>query len=481
MPTAHADSYADELTRAGFPVSYHAALTDLHKAHPTWVFTPYIVNASWDEALAAESRVGVNLVSSSAAASWKSMASGAYNWSTGQYIGKDGDKWVAASRQIVAYALDARNYLTETHIFAFLRQSGGAEQTVDGVQAILNGTCLSGSFTAGGKTCTYAQTVMDAAGQAGMSPYMLAARLRQEQGVSGNTLASGTVPGYEGYYNPLNIKAYATATADTYTNGAIYAKSRGWNDPYKAIVGGAAYIAEGYIAVGQDTLYLQKFDLVAAGGMYNHQYMANTTAIFNEAAGLKKAFPAQALAEPLEFCIPVLAYMPGTPAAQPVSSGNNNCYLSALRIDGAAVKGFDRYTYTYALTADTGRITVDAVCGDGATVTGDGVHTLALGENTLTVTVTAPSGVTQAYTLKVTCTSTAGASPPTTAPTDKPPASVMRGDANGDGRVSVLDVLVVRRHLLGLEMAGGGGDFNGDGTVTEADIAAGIAFVLGNS
>ena len=57
----------------------------------------------------------------------------------------------------------------------------------------------------------------------------------------------------------------------------------------------------------------------------------------------------------------------------------------------------------------------------------------------------------------------------------------MRGDANGDGRVSVLDVLVVRRHLLGLETAGSGGDFNGDGRLTEADIAAGIAFVLGNS
>lgn len=466
-----ADRYADTLQSAGFPASYHAALTELHEAHPSWVFTPYTVDASWSEALAAESRVGVNLVSASAAASWKSMEKGAYNWSTGKWIGKDGDKWVAASRQIVAYALDPRNYLTDTHIFAFLQQSGGDGQTVDGVQAILDGGCLSGSFTAGGKTYTYARAVMDAARQAGMSPYMLAARLRQEQGVSGNTLASGTVPGYVGYYNPFNIKAYATATADTYTNGAIYAKSQGWDDPYKAIVGGAAYIANGYIAVGQDTLYLQKFDLVPTGGMYAHQYMTNTTAIFNEAAGLKKAFPAAALAEPLVFSIPVPAYMPETPAAQPMSSGNNNCYLSALRINGAAVSGFDRYTYAYSLTADTGRITVEAVCGSGAAVTGDGVRTLALGKNTLTLTVTAPSGITQEYVLTVQCTSVESTAPPPT----------VCGDADGDGRVSVLDVLVVRRHLLGLETAGSGGDFDGDGAITEADIAAGIIYIVGKS
>jgi hypothetical protein len=310
-----------------------------------------------------------------------------------------------------------------------------------------------------------------------MSAYMLAARLRQEQGTGGNTLGRGTVPGYEGYYNPFNIKAYATATADTYTSGAIYAKSRGWDDPYKAIVGGAAYIAEGYVAVGQDTLHLQKFDLVAAGGLYNHQYMSNTTAIFNEAAGLKKAFPAEALNAPLEFVIPVLAYMPETPAAQPVSSGNNNCYLSSLSVGGKAVSGFDRYQSSYSLSVNTDRVTVAAACGAGAVVSGIGEHALSLGANTLRITVTAPSGITNTYTLSITCTA-ATTSPPTTAPTAKPPTATLRGDADGDGRVSVLDVLAVRRHLLGLETVSGGGDFNGDGVITEADVAAGILYIL---
>lgn len=480
LPVApvRADSYADELAAAGFPASYHEPLIRLHEAHPSWVFTPYVPDVSWSEALAAESRVGVNLVASTAAGSWKSMEAGAYDWNAGKWIGKDGDKWVAASRQIVAYALDTRNYLTETHVFAFLKQSDGGTQTVDGVQAILAGTWLAGSFSVGGKACTYAEAVFDAAKAAGMSAYMLAARLRQEQGASGNTLGHGTVPGYSGYYNLFNIKAYATASADTYTNGAIYAKAQGWDSPYKAIVGGAAYIADGYIAVGQDTLYLQKFDLVAAGGLFNHQYMANTTAIFNEAAGLRKAFPAQALDAPLEFVIPVLAYMPEAPVMQPVSAGNNNCYLSALSVNGTAVSGFDRYTYAYSLTTDKASLSVEAVCGSGATVRGSGTHALVQGDNRLDVTVTAPSGVTRVYTLTVRCTAAAGTSPPTTA---KPPVATIRGDADGDGRVSVLDVLVVRRHLLGLETAGSGGDFDGDGRLTEADIAAGIAYIVGKS
>ena len=477
LPQTHAETYADTLKKAGFPASYHAALTELHEAHPNWVFTPYAASMRWSEALDAESRVGVNLVSATALASWKSMENGAYDWSAAKWIGKDGDKWVAASRQIVAYALDPRNYLTETHVFAFLKQSGGAAETESGVQAILNGSFLSGSFSVGGKTYTYAKAVLDAAKAADMSAYMLAARLRQEQGVSGNTLGRGTVPGYAGYYNPFNIKAYATATADTYTNGAAYAKSRGWDDPYKAIVGGAAYIAEGYVAVGQDTLYLQKFDLVPAGGLYAHQYMTNTTAIFNEATNLYKAFPDDALDAPLEFLIPVMAYMPEAVCARPVSSGNNNCYLSALSVDGKPISGFDRYKTAYTLSVNTDRITLDVACGVGASVVGSGVHTLSFGKNELTVTVTAPSGIVNTYTLSVTCTAT-GTAPPTTAPSTKPSLSAVRGDADGDGRVSVLDVLAVRRHLLGLETVTGGGDYDGDGVITEADIAAGITFIL---
>ena len=49
-----------------------------------------------------------------------------------------------------------------------------------------------------------------------------------------------------------------------------------WNDPAKAIKGGAIWIARNYIAVGQDTLYFQKYDVVNNGTeLYNHQYMQN--------------------------------------------------------------------------------------------------------------------------------------------------------------------------------------------------------------
>ena len=57
---------------------------------------------------------------------------------------------------------------------------------------------------------------------------------------------------------------------------------RPWNSRYKAILGGAKYIATGYISVGQNTLYLQKFDVVANGGLYSHQYMSNIMAASSE-------------------------------------------------------------------------------------------------------------------------------------------------------------------------------------------------------
>ena len=129
---------------------------------------------------------------------------------------------------------------------------------------------------------------MNAAELYDVSPYHLVSRVIQEVGSNGSRSVSGTEPGYEGIYNYYNIGAYQSS--DPVINALKWASTpssnekylRPWNSRYKAILGGAKYIATGYISVGQNTLYLQKFDVVANGGLYSHQYMSNIMAASSE-------------------------------------------------------------------------------------------------------------------------------------------------------------------------------------------------------
>jgi beta-N-acetylglucosaminidase len=62
-----------------------------------------------------------------------------------------------------------------------------------------------------GTILNYATAFMEIAKAVNVSPYHLASRVRQEQGVNGTSpLISGTYAGYEGYYNYFNHGAYGT-------------------------------------------------------------------------------------------------------------------------------------------------------------------------------------------------------------------------------------------------------------------------------
>ena len=68
--------------------------------------------------------------------------------------------------------------------------------------------------------------------------------------------------------------------------------NRPWNTPKKAIMGGAKFIAEGYIKAGQFTSYLKKFNVNSNGyyDIYNHQYQTNVMAPYSEAQKAQKAY-----------------------------------------------------------------------------------------------------------------------------------------------------------------------------------------------
>ena len=400
----------------GFPDSYKPMLRTLHQQHPKWIFKAQKLGIDWYEALDEELVLGRNLVHLDSLDSWKSMEKGAYNFTDNYWIGQDGYYWVPASKQIISYYMDPRNFLDDTYIFMFENLSyNSSVHTISGVKAILENTFMKGNFTAPDtkKTYSYAQTFMDAAAKSGVSPYHLASRCRNEQGVNGAPQSLGTVKGYENYFNFFDINAYATSTMTAAEMGCKYAKTTNptyllpWTNQYKSIVGGSIFLGNGYINKEQDTLYLQKFDMVDGGnGYYYHQYMTCVFGQANEAAMMKNAYTKELLNSALEFKIPVYDNMPAKLYPKPTSSGNNNNLLKSLSISGYKLdQTFDKYTmsYTATISDDVTSVKINAPTLDsGAKVSGAGTVSLVDGKNTVKIKVTAPSGEVRTYTITIT-------------------------------------------------------------------------------
>lgn len=460
------------MTKQGFPESYKPYLRTLHEQHPKWIFTAQKLGVDWNTALKEECVVGRNLVHSSALASWKSMEKGAYDFNGGYWYGLDGS-WVAASKEIIMYYMDPRNFLNDTYIFMFENQSyDPSYQTESGVKTILADTFMSGSYTCPDtkKKYTYSQTFMDAAKKSGVSPYHLASRCRNEQGVNGAPQSLGTVKGYENYFNFFDIQAYATSTMTAAEMGCKYAKTTNptyllpWTNQYKSIVGGSIFLGTGYITKGQDTLYLQKFDMVDGGnGLYYHQYMTCVFGQANEAISLKNAYSQDILNSAMEFKIPVYNNMPDKLCPKPTSSGDNNNYLKSLSVSGTSISPkFDKFTasYTAKVNAEVSSVTVNAnPLGKSAKVSGKGKVSLKTGENTVKVTCTAASGVKRTYTIKITRKAAS--------------QTLQQGDVNGDKYLTVVDALLMLCYNAGKTKLDSAqlkrADMNGDGKVDVID------------
>lgn len=460
------------MTKQGFPESYKPYLRTLHEQHPKWIFTAQKLGVDWNTALKEECVVGRNLVHSSALASWKSMEKGAYDFNGGYWYGLDGS-WVAASKEIIMYYMDPRNFLNDTYIFMFENQSyDPSYQTESGVKTILADTFMSGSYTCPDtkKKYTYSQTFMDAAKKSGVSPYHLASRCRNEQGVNGAPQSLGTVKGYENYFNFFDIQAYATSTMTAAEMGCKYAKTTNptyllpWTNQYKSIVGGSIFLGTGYITKGQDTLYLQKFDMVDGGnGLYYHQYMTCVFGQANEAISLKNAYSQDILNSAMEFKIPVYNNMPDKLCPKPASSGDNNNYLNSLSVSGTSISPkFDKFTTSYTATvkAEISSVTINAnPLGKSAKVSGKGKVSLKTGENTIKVTCTAASGVKRTYTIKITRKAAS--------------QTLQQGDVNGDKYLTVVDALLMLRYNAGKTQLDSAqlkrADMNGDGSVDVVD------------
>jgi len=418
------EEYKEKLQDDGFPESYVSSLLILHKKYPDWTFKPYKTGLKWDDVIKAESKVGLNLIPNSKSCAWKSTASGAYDWKTDKYIPFDGSTWVTASEEAVKYYMDPRNFLDERGIFQFESlEYQKSSHTQDGVEKILQNTPMANkTFTykaddGKSKSMKYSKAFMSAASESGVSPYHLASRVKQEVVISSTMMSSsvsGKVAGYEGIYNFYNIGANnSTVAGGAIANGLKWAStgntySRPWNSPYKSIVGGASYIGRNYINAGQNTLYLQKFN-VTSKNRYEHQYMGNIEAPDSEATKTNTAYGTDKGKMSIAFSIPVYSNMPDKACSVPADGANPNNYLKTLSITDHAFTGkftlgddgSKTYKVTVAANVDSIKINATAVSSK-AKISGKGTKSVPVGTTTYTVKVTSESGSVRNYKIKVT-------------------------------------------------------------------------------
>lgn len=420
--------FEEELKKQGFPEDYKSGLRNLHQKYPLWQFKTYKVGYSWNTAISKESVVGKNLITKSKASGWKSFEKGAYNWATDSYIPFDGSTWVTASKQAIEYYMDPRNFLTTDGIFQFEYLGFEPEyQTESGVESILKNTVLHNQSYVyeadDGDEIekTYGETFMDAADYSRVNPFHLATRVKQEvvtsKGLSSS--ATGTFSGYTGYYNFYNIGAtHSTAPNGAIINGLKFAKTGGslsaankiaflipWNSQYNAIVGGAKYIGNNYINRGQNTVYLQKFNL-SSYSTFSHQYMANVEAAKAEAQKTYAAY--QNFTDiPVVFYIPVYDNMPAKPAPVPSTALNPNNWLKSLSVSDSSVctmtptfkvTNDTSTSYTVMVDSETTSVKINASSVSSfASVTGTGTKELEDGTNTFKIKVTAQNGDVRTY------------------------------------------------------------------------------------
>lgn len=246
--------------------------------------------------------------------------------------------------------MDPRNFLNEVRIFQFETLSyNSSANNINSIEKILYGTefyqnkvsYLDNKGNMINTNETYSELILRGGQKSAVSTYHLASRIKQEVGpFLSHSSISGKVSGYEGLYNFYNIGATSsTEPMGAIKNGLQFAKDgKGasqttknkylipWNNKEKAISGGGIFIGSSYIQVGQNTVYLQKFDVNDDRGsnLFSHQYMTNVLAPYQESKSIYNGYKKSGILDlPISFIIPVYNSMPDIQYESPNINSNN--------------------------------------------------------------------------------------------------------------------------------------------------------------
>lgn len=331
-----------------FPDSYRKQLQILAQKHPNWNFQAYYTGIPWNVLIQKERDENIyrNRIDATLSNEWKHC----------DFVD---DGWACASDEAVKYYLDPRNFLTETQIFQFVETSYNPKvQTLKAIQNSVKGTFLDNTIICkdlnnNTVTISYSQIIIEAAKRTNISAFYIKSKIIQEVGTTGSHSVSGTYPGHEGYYNFFNYGAYDEG--DDIANGLTFAKQKGWDSQYKAIVGGTELIGKYYINQGQNTPYFNKWDVVGTKilkegetqtvqekDLFWHQYMTNIQDPYSQAFSNRKLYE-NSLQNEITFIIPVYDYMPEEPAGKPQSTYKGNINTELIDIQNIISSNGDDY------------------------------------------------------------------------------------------------------------------------------------------
>ena len=297
----------DGINESLYP-GFKEKIKSLQAQYPNWTFKVFYTDLEWSDVIANE-YTGHN-------SGPRNMIQATSNYQ-GAWIcpicSYSNGSWRCASQQAIEYMMDPRNSLNSSDIFQF------EELTLNGCDMNAINTMINGTFLAG-----HANEIANSANATGINPYYIIARLIQEQGRNGSATSSGA----SGYYNPFNIGATGNSDAEVIENAINYARNQGWDTLEKAITGGINFIASSYINKGQNTLYLQKFDVDnSSNGLYWHQYMQNLMAAQSEGTTLRNTYSStNSISSSHTFIIPLYKNMPSTACSRP--NGDSSATVS---------------------------------------------------------------------------------------------------------------------------------------------------------
>ena len=292
---------------------YKALLQQIQSQYPNWKIKLLYTGLDWNYVIENE-RTGhgtspKSLIYDTYDEAWRCHEQGCYG--VKYDISK---RWYCASKEAIEYMMDPRNSLDASYIFQFQDLSSSVGDR-SAIEKMVQGTFLN--------TSSYVDAIMEAAQTEGISPFHIVARIKLEQGSDGSGAMNGYAYTTESgevvtVYNLYNIRVSGNDTQAGLLAGAKYAYEQGWTTPEASIKGGASFLKEDYINVGQTTLYFQKYNVVDSSNLFSHQYMQNIRAANDEGNIMYQGYrDAGILNSTFEFTIPVYENMPSVACPRP--------------------------------------------------------------------------------------------------------------------------------------------------------------------
>jgi len=449
------------LQTLGFPASYWPYLCSLKEKHPTWEFTPIHTGLDWSTAVNSESACGKSYIQSNIETNIDSTCKNDYT-----------DTWYPASSTAVAYYMDPRNWLTEKYIFQFeyLKYdnnltdlyTNAATSVIDNTEFYKYhlglGTNLGSVINESGKTTN-------------VSPIFISSRILQELG-STNTLFNlysgiyseleGIYMGFYNFYN-FGVTDSCANTEGTTVCGLRYAQKQNWNSLTNAITGGASQIASSYIAKGQYTTYLQRFNVVPTDSnkLYLHQYMTNVAAPSSESKTAYNTYKDLNLLDSVfSFYIPVynnmndLNYNNNSGAVESPDKNEENKIDVSTIITSSGYKREGSYLTGVSIENSVASLksSIESIAGSG--------NVRIFNQNDALVT---EGTVGTGYKVSIKGNNQ-----------EEKFTIVVNGDTSGDGVINALDLLQVQKNILGTynlsDVYNLAGDTSNDGSINALDL-----------